>query len=198
MCVHNYLLNRIKKFQLIKEHFQFLTKKAATADGKVRTQTKSRIQKHQKWIGQKWNKTEAFFSSRSTLNVSQFIKHIVFRFVSLSLSSFCGEAFGVAAIQIKDFSFFSSFQITFGSAEKPMTVGRSLSVGGPDQLLPDTPRNIVNSKNYNQSIPLIIGATKHDGSYYAGGWNFISIFEANSVAHLKCLFLPSSVRLFSG
>lgn len=50
-----------------------------------------------------------------------------------------------------------------------MTAGRSLSIGGPDKLLPDTPKNIVTSRNYNQSVPLIIGATKHDGSYYAGG-----------------------------
>lgn len=52
---------------------------------------------------------------------------------------------------------------------KQMTAGRSLSIGGPDKLLPDTPKNIVTSRNYNQSVPLIIGATKHDGSYYAGG-----------------------------
>lgn len=55
-----------------------------------------------------------------------------------------------------------------------MKVGRSLTVGGPDELLPDTPQNIVTSGNYNQSMPLIIGATKHDGSYYAGGENSIS------------------------
>lgn len=62
------------------------------------------------------------------------------------------------------------------SAEKVMTVGRALTVGGPDKLLPDTPTNIVTSRNYNQSLPLIIGATKHDGTYFAGGWNFLSIF----------------------
>lgn len=72
-------------------------------------------------------------------------------------------------------SHFFMFENCMESIEKQMTVGRTLTVGGPDKLLPDTPRNIVTSKYYNQSLPLIIGAVKHDGTYYAGGINFFSI-----------------------
>lgn len=61
--------------------------------------------------------------------------------------------------------------------EKETTIGRALSVGGPNKLLPDTPKNIVSSKNYNQSIPLMIGATKHDGTYYTGGLIFVDFFN---------------------
>lgn len=56
---------------------------------------------------------------------------------------------------------------------KTLAAGRSISIGGPNDLLPDTPHNIVSSKKYNQSIPLIIGATKHDGSFVAASENFI-------------------------
>lgn len=72
-------------------------------------------------------------------------------------------------------SYFFIYKNDVGSTEKYMTVGRALTVGGPDKLLPDTPRNIVTSRNYNQSLPLIIGTTKHDGSYYAGGWIVLAI-----------------------
>lgn len=54
-------------------------------------------------------------------------------------------------------------------AGKGMTAGRTLSIGGPDNLLPDTPENILSSTGYNKSIPIIIGITKHDGSFLAGG-----------------------------
>lgn len=70
---------------------------------------------------------------------------------------------------------FFIFGIYVESAAQLMTVGRALTVGGPDKLLPDTPTNIVTSRNYNHSLPLIIGATKHDGTYFAGGRNW-SIF----------------------
>ncbi|XP_031618955.1 glutactin-like [Contarinia nasturtii] len=43
--------------------------------------------------------------------------------------------------------------------------GRSLSIGGPNKLLPDTPQNL--ALTYNKSIPIIVGATKDDGAYGA-------------------------------
>lgn len=41
------------------------------------------------------------------------------------------------------------------------------TVGGPTNLLPDTPHDLVSS--YNKSIPIIVGATKDDGAYVATG-----------------------------
>lgn len=52
----------------------------------------------------------------------------------------------------------------------PLKLGaRSLSIGGPNNLLPDLPQNIISSAQYNKSIPMIIGTTKDDGSYVATG-----------------------------
>lgn len=47
--------------------------------------------------------------------------------------------------------------------------GRSLSIGGPTNLLPDTPQNIVDSGQYNKSIAIMTGVNKHDGSWVATG-----------------------------
>lgn len=47
---------------------------------------------------------------------------------------------------------------------------RSISIGGPNNLLPDTPQNI--ARNYNKSIPIIVGTTKDDGDYVATGEYF--------------------------
>lgn len=47
--------------------------------------------------------------------------------------------------------------------------GRSLSIGGPTNLLTDTPQNIVDSGRYNKSIAILNGVTKHDGSWVATG-----------------------------
>lgn len=43
--------------------------------------------------------------------------------------------------------------------------GRSLTIGGPTNLLPDVPQNIA----YNKSIPIIVGTTKDDGVYVTTG-----------------------------
>lgn len=47
--------------------------------------------------------------------------------------------------------------------------GRSLSIGGPTNLLPDTPQNIIDSGQYNKSIAIMTGVNKHDGSWVATG-----------------------------
>lgn len=52
-------------------------------------------------------------------------------------------------------------------AGKVLPGGRSISIGGPNNLLPDTPQNIVSSGGYNKSIPIIIGTTKDEGDYVA-------------------------------
>lgn len=54
--------------------------------------------------------------------------------------------------------------------------GRSITIGGPSNFLPDRPENIIKSKNYNKSIPIIIGTTKDDGSFLATGNHFFYIF----------------------
>lgn len=50
--------------------------------------------------------------------------------------------------------------------------GKSLSIGGPNNLLPDLPEKILQSSKYKKSIPLIIGTTQNDGSYPATGMFF--------------------------
>lgn len=51
--------------------------------------------------------------------------------------------------------------------------GKSLSIGGPNKLLPNSPEKILQSTKYKKSIPLIIGSTKTDGSYAATGMFWI-------------------------
>lgn len=52
----------------------------------------------------------------------------------------------------------------------PLHLGaRSLSIGGPNNLLPDLPEKIVTAPEYNKNYPMIIGTTKDDGSYVATG-----------------------------
>lgn len=54
--------------------------------------------------------------------------------------------------------------------------GRSLSIGGPSNFLPDLPEKIVSSPQYKKTIPMIIGTTKDDGSYVATGLiNFLRL-----------------------
>lgn len=55
------------------------------------------------------------------------------------------------------------------SEEKMLKGGRSISIGGPNNLLPDTPENIMQSGSYNKTIPIIVGTTKDDGSYVTCG-----------------------------
>ncbi|XP_055302443.1 glutactin-like [Sitodiplosis mosellana] len=50
---------------------------------------------------------------------------------------------------------------------KVLSGGRSISIGGPNNLLSDTPQNFVLSGSYNKSIPIIVGTTKDDGDYVA-------------------------------
>lgn len=52
---------------------------------------------------------------------------------------------------------------------KVLPGGRSISIGGPNNLLPDTPQNIISSGKYNKSIAIIVGTTRDDGSYVATG-----------------------------
>lgn len=52
---------------------------------------------------------------------------------------------------------------------KVLKAGRSIAIGGPNNLLPDTPRNIMQSGSYNKTIPIIVGTTKDDGSYVTSG-----------------------------
>lgn len=47
--------------------------------------------------------------------------------------------------------------------------GRSIAIGGPSNLLPDTPGNIIQSGRYNKTIPIIVGTMKDDGSYVTTG-----------------------------
>ncbi|XP_037048128.1 glutactin-like [Bradysia coprophila] len=50
----------------------------------------------------------------------------------------------------------------------PLHLGaRSLSIGGPNNLLPDLPQKIVSAPQYKKNYPMIIGTTKDDGSYVA-------------------------------
>lgn len=60
-------------------------------------------------------------------------------------------------------------------AKKRPLGGRSLTIGGPTNFLPDLPDKIVTSSAYNKSIPIIIGSTKDDGSYIAGGKLLLTI-----------------------
>lgn len=46
--------------------------------------------------------------------------------------------------------------------------GRSLSLGGPTNLLPDLPTNLAHNQ-YKKNISLIVGTTRDDGSYVATG-----------------------------
>lgn len=49
--------------------------------------------------------------------------------------------------------------------KKIPTGGSSLSIGGPSNLLPDHPEQILKSKHFNKSIPIIIGVTQTEGTY---------------------------------
>lgn len=64
--------------------------------------------------------------------------------------------------------------------------GRSLSIGGPNNLLPDLPQNLIRSGKYNKSIPIMAGTTKHDGSWIAAG--YISIHYSVEKNHHILLF----------
>lgn len=46
---------------------------------------------------------------------------------------------------------------------------RSMTVGGPTNLLPDMPGNLVKAGKYNKNISLIVGTTRDDGTYVATG-----------------------------
>lgn len=53
---------------------------------------------------------------------------------------------------------------------------RSLSVGGPSNLLPHSPdKLIIDFGKFKKSIPLIVGTTRNDGSYIASGNYFMII-----------------------
>lgn len=78
------------------------------------------------------------------------------------------------------FLLFNMNQNKVSSSGKMMSAGRSLTIGGPDKLLPYTPEKIVKSKSYNQSVPLMVGITKHDGSYVAAGSMFCNITCMNT------------------
>lgn len=43
--------------------------------------------------------------------------------------------------------------------------GRSLVIGGPSILLPDTPINLMQSGNYPRNISMIAGVTKNEGTF---------------------------------
>lgn len=43
--------------------------------------------------------------------------------------------------------------------------GGSLTIGGPSNLLPDYPEQIFKSKEFNKSIPIMIGVTQTEGTY---------------------------------
>lgn len=43
--------------------------------------------------------------------------------------------------------------------------GRSMTYGGPSNLLPDKPDNIRRSGEYRKDLAIMSGATKDDGSY---------------------------------
>ncbi|KAG4079302.1 hypothetical protein HA402_007994 [Bradysia odoriphaga] len=63
----------------------------------------------------------------------------------------------------------------------PLHLGaRSLSIGGPNNLLPDLPQKIVSAPQYNKNYPMIIGTTKDDGSYVA------TVNQVNLGAGDKC------------
>lgn len=47
--------------------------------------------------------------------------------------------------------------------------GKSLSIGGPNKLLPDTPEKILQSAKHKKFVPIIIGTTKNDGSFPTTG-----------------------------
>lgn len=52
---------------------------------------------------------------------------------------------------------------------KILSGGQSISIGDLNNILSDTPQNILLSGRYNKSIPIIIGTTKDDGDYVATG-----------------------------
>lgn len=60
---------------------------------------------------------------------------------------------------------------------KTPKAGRSLSIGGQSNLLPDLPENLIKSVSYNKSVPIIIGTTKDDGSYVASGMFYYQSIE---------------------
>lgn len=43
--------------------------------------------------------------------------------------------------------------------------GRSLTVGGPSNLLPDTPLNIRRKALYRKDLAVMAGITKNDGTF---------------------------------
>lgn len=45
--------------------------------------------------------------------------------------------------------------------------GRSLTIGGPSNFLPDTPRNLLAKGQFQKNIDLIAGVVRNEGSYLA-------------------------------
>lgn len=61
------------------------------------------------------------------------------------------------------------FQMNGLKDGKTLSGGQSISIGDLNNILPDTPQNILLSARYNKSIPIMIGTTKDDGDYVATG-----------------------------
>ena len=64
---------------------------------------------------------------------------------------------------------------------KTLNGGQSISIGDLNNILPDTPQNILLSGRYNKSIPIITGTTKDDGDYVATGDIWLPSTLANKI-----------------
>lgn len=90
---------------------------------------------------------------------------------------------------------------------KLLTGGRSISIGGPSNFLPDTPQKIVSSGTYNKSIRIIIGTTRDDGDYAATGEfdlknffmrNFLKVFVSRLFATMITSLINNHIDFSSG
>lgn len=63
--------------------------------------------------------------------------------------------------------------------------GRSLVIGGPSNLLPDTPINLLQSENYPTNISMIAGVTKDEGTFLTASKRFSFVLRSETVSTIQ-------------
>lgn len=66
-------------------------------------------------------------------------------------------------------SFIFIFQTDVTQNKPTFTAARALTIGGPTNILPDTPDNLRRTGNYRKDVSILLGTTKNDGSYLTTG-----------------------------
>lgn len=64
---------------------------------------------------------------------------------------------------------FSRFKTDVTQNRPTFSAARSLTIGGPTNILTDTPDILRRTGNYRKDVPILLGTTKHDGSYLTTG-----------------------------